>query len=121
VHPSHELLSKFHNWKIAIQLQFSRQAEPFRPGSRLIDVAANTADQNVPLERLREDYKDAFDEWATEVNHLQTVSESGPDGGAVVKEAEGRVEAAHRTYRDSRDRLAEDMAGCGGHRNEQES
>lgn len=74
----------------------------------------------MPLERLREDYKDAFDEWATEVNHLQTVSESVPDGGAVVKEAEGRVEAAHKTYQDSRDRLAEDMAGC-GNRHEQES
>ena len=65
----------------------------------------------MPQERLREDYKDAFEEWATGVNHLQTVSASAPGGGVVVQEAEDRVEAAHRTYQDSRDRLAEDMTG----------
>jgi hypothetical protein len=76
-----------------------------------MDVATRIVDNDLPLDRLREDYKGAFDEWAAEVNHLQTVSESAP-GAAVVQEAEGRVEAAHRTYQDSRDRLAQDLSGC---------
>ena len=78
-------------------------------------------DENVPLERLREDYKDAFEEWATEVNHLQTVSKCAPDDAPVVQEAEGRVEAAHKTYRDSRDRLADDIAVGADNRSDQES
>ena len=85
-------------------------------------MTTRTEDEHIPLEQLREDYKDAFEEWATEVNHLQTVSKCAPDGAPVVQEAEGRVEAAHRSYRDSRDRLAEDMAGdlaC-GNRHDQE-
>ena len=99
---------------------FRVEAEPFLLESRLISVTARISDENVPLEQLREDYDDAFEEWATEVNHLQTVSKCAPDGAPVVQEAEGRVEAAHKTYQDRRDRLAEDMAGCGsGH--EQES
>jgi hypothetical protein len=97
--------------------------EPFLPESRLISVTARISDDNIPLERLREDYNDAFEEWATEVNHLRTVSKCAPDGAPVVQEAEGRVEAAHRTYQDRRDRLAEDMVGdlaCGD-RHEQET
>lgn len=78
-------------------------------------------DENVPLERLREDYKDAFEEWATEVNHLQTVSKCAPDDAPVVQEAEGRVEAAHKTYQDSRDRLADDIAVGVDNRSDQES
>ena len=105
-----------------IRPQFSEEAEPFRPESRLIVVTARIADENIPPERLREDYKDAFEEWATEVNHLQTVSKCAPDGAPVVQEAEGRVEAAHKTYQDSRDRLADDMGGSvAGSRHDQES
>jgi hypothetical protein len=84
-------------------------------------VTTRPEDENVPLERLREDYKDAFEEWATEVNHLQTVSKCAPDDAPVVQEAEGRVEAAHKTYQDSRDRLADDIAVGADNRSDQES
>jgi hypothetical protein len=84
-------------------------------------VTTRPEDENVPLERLREDYKDAFEEWATEVNHLQTVSKCAPDDAPVVQEAEGRVEAAHKTYQDSRDRLADDIAVGVDNRSDQES
>ena len=57
-------------------------------------------------ERLRKDYKGAFDEWALQVSRLQAISGSAPDG---VKEAEARTAAAEVAYRDSRDRLTEDM------------
>jgi hypothetical protein len=77
-----------------------------------MNVATRIVDNDIPFDRLREDYKGAFDEWAAQVNHLQTVSESAPGEAAVVQEAEGRVEAAHRTYQDSRDRLAQDLSGC---------
>jgi hypothetical protein len=76
-----------------------------------MNVATRIVDNDMPFDRLREEYKGAFDEWAAQVNHLQAVSESAP-GAAVVQEAEGRVEAAHRTYQDSRDRLAQDLSGC---------
>jgi hypothetical protein len=72
-------------------------------------VDTNIAEHDIPLDRLKEDYKGAFEEWAAQVNHLQTVSESAPEGGLVVKEAECKVEAAHRSYQDSRDRLAEEI------------
>lgn len=85
-------------------------------------MTARISDDHIPPERLREDYKDAFEDWATEVNHLQTVSKCAPEDAPVVQEAEGRVEAAHKTYQSSRDRLADDMAGgFGGNRHEQES
>jgi hypothetical protein len=85
-------------------------------------VTARISDEAVPLERLREDYKEAFEEWATEVNRLQTVSKCAPDDAPVVQEAEVRVEAAHRTYQDSRDRLADDIAGSvAGSRHDEES
>ena len=62
------------------------------------------------LERLRADYKGAFDEWALQVSHLQTVNQSVSDS-LGAKEAEGQVETAEIAYRDSRGRLAEDMTG----------
>jgi hypothetical protein len=62
----------------------------------------------INLDRLRADYKEAFDEWALQITRLQTLSQSDPQG-LVTKEAEHRVAAAENAYRDSRDRLTDDM------------
>jgi len=59
-------------------------------------------------ERLRKDYKGAFDEWALEVSRLQEVSGSGDS--CHKRQAEDRVAAAEVVYRSRRDRLADDMS-----------
>jgi hypothetical protein len=57
---------------------------------------------------LRAHYKEAFEDWALQVNHLQAAIESEP-GEAVLIAAEERAAAAEIVYRDSRDRLTEEM------------
>ena len=57
---------------------------------------------------LRADYKEAFEDWALQVNHLRAAIESEP-GEAVLIAAEERAAAAEIAYRDSRDRLTEEM------------
>ena len=58
------------------------------------------------LDNLRKDYKGAFDDWATEVNRLRAITDTeSPD----LKAAEERVAAAEIAYRDTRDRLTDDM------------
>ena len=59
-------------------------------------------------ERLRQDYKYAFDEWALEVSRLQEVSGSGDS--SHKQQAEERVAAAEDLYRTRRDRLADCMS-----------
>lgn len=56
-------------------------------------------------ERLRMDYQGAFDEWALQVSSLQTISSSA----SGMREAEARVAAAETVYRNTRDRLTDDM------------
>ena len=70
-------------------------------------MSSRTTEENTHSERLRKDYKGAFDEWALQVSRLQAISGSAPDGG--VKEAEERAAAAEIVYRDSRDRMTDDM------------
>jgi hypothetical protein len=60
------------------------------------------------VERLRANYRGAFDQWALQVNEMQKVREATPCSPAM-QEAEDRVEAAQTVYRDTRDRLAEDL------------
>jgi len=60
------------------------------------------------IECLRADYRAAFDEWALQVSRLQAVT-SSPAARFVIAEAEARVAAAEIVYRDSRDRLTDDM------------
>ena len=60
------------------------------------------------IERLRADYKGAFDEWALQVSRRHKVSETTPDS-LIMKEAEERVEVAQIAYRETRNRLAEKM------------
>jgi len=59
-------------------------------------------------DRLRAHYKEAFEDWALQVNRLHTAIESDP-GEAVLVSAEKRAAAAEIAYRDSRDRLTEEM------------
>ena len=70
-------------------------------------MSSRTTQENTHSERLRKDYKGAFDEWALQVSRLQAISGSAPDGG--VQEAEERAAAAEIVYRDSRGRLTADM------------
>jgi hypothetical protein len=82
------------------------KSEPFGVKIRLTIVSGRTDQENSNTERLRADYKGAFEEWALQVNHLQAMSTS-PCG---TKEAEARVAVAEAAYRNTRDRLTEDMA-----------
>ena len=68
--------------------------------------------ENTSSERLRADYKGAFDEWASQVARLQ----AGAGGPCDVdkKQAQERATAAELAYRHSRDRLTEHM-GLAGH------
>jgi hypothetical protein len=81
-------------------------------------VSSANSEGNTHSERLRRDYKGAFDEWALQVNRLQSITGwasegmSGAMSGAIsgaMKEAEERTAAAEIAYRDSRDRLTDDM------------
>jgi len=69
-------------------------------------VRSANSEGNTHSERLRQDYKGAFDTWALQVSRLQAIAGSPSQD---VKEAEDRTAAAEVAYRDSRDRLAVDM------------
>jgi hypothetical protein len=73
-------------------------------------VSSGISEVNTRSERLRKDYKGAFDEWALQVSRLQAIA--GPASEATsddMKEAEDLAAAAEIAYRDSRDRLMDDM------------
>ena len=69
-------------------------------------MSSENSEVNTHSERLRKDYKGAFDEWALQVSRLQTIAGSTSEN---TKEAEDRAAAAEIAYRDSRDRLTDDM------------
>lgn len=71
-------------------------------------MKSRTREKDAKTERLRADYQGAFHEWALQVSRLQAAGGSTP-GSFVRKEAEDRVAAAETAYRDTRDRLTEDM------------
>jgi hypothetical protein len=71
-------------------------------------VSTKTTQENTHFDRLRADYNGAFDEWALQVSRLQAVAASAPSTFAV-KEAEERVAEAEIVYRNTRDRLTDDM------------
>ncbi len=74
-------------------------------------------DQDAQNDRLREEYRGAFNDWALEVSRLQQIAETSQDDKTnpsaenpkSVVEAEGRVLEAERLYRTTRDRLADEM------------
>jgi len=73
-------------------------------------VSSGIIDENAHSERLRKDYKGAFEEWALEVSRLQAIT--GPNSSSnsgELHEAKKRATAAEIAYRDSRDRLTDDM------------
>jgi hypothetical protein len=67
-------------------------------------VTFGTTDQDTHSAKLRKDYKGAFDEWALQMTRLQAAAD-----GDDAKEAAARATAAEIAYRDSRDRLMDDM------------
>ena len=71
-------------------------------------VVAASEQTDMRSRRLWADYRVAFRDWAMEVDRLRGLP-AGAAGCSVVKEAEGRVDAAEVLYRDSRNRLTDDM------------
>jgi len=67
-------------------------------------TTSGTTEENTRSEKLRKDYKGAFDEWALQRSRLQAAL-----AGSDTKEAQERAAAAEVVYRDSRDRLTDDM------------
>lgn len=61
-------------------------------------MSSRTTDQDPNNQRLREEYRGAFNEWALQVSRLTA------DG-----DAEGRAAAAESAYRQTRDRLTDEM------------
>jgi hypothetical protein len=66
--------------------------------------ASSTANSS----RLWRDYRAAFKDWALQVKRLKSVNTSSA-AGVVVKEAEDQVNAAELLYRDTRNRLTDDI------------
>lgn len=62
---------------------------------------------------LRVNYEDAFKDWVLQVNRLHAVVESSQNG-PVVNEAEEQAAAAEVSYRESRDRLTDEMIAPSG-------
>ena len=69
-------------------------------------MSSGISEVSTHSERLRKDYKGAFDEWALQVSRLQATAGSPLED---MKEAEQRTAAAEIAYRDSRDRMTDDM------------
>jgi len=59
-------------------------------------------------QRLREEYRGAFNEWALQVSRLQQTEGNSPDR-VIDDAAEGRAAAAEIAYRQTRDRLTDGM------------
>ena len=73
-----------------------------------ISVSSRTTDQDPNNERLREEYRGAFNEWALQVSRLQQTEGNSPDR-VIDEAAEGRAAAAETAYRQTRDRLTDGM------------
>ena len=71
-------------------------------------MSRKTTEDITDAERLRAEYRGAFDEWALQVSRLQAITSSAADS-FVGKDAEARVAAAEVAYRDTRDKLTEEM------------
>jgi hypothetical protein len=71
-------------------------------------VSSRTTDQDLTNERLREEYRGAFNEWALQVSRLQQIEGTSPDQ-VQDDAAEGRAAAAEIAYRRTRDRLTDEM------------
>ncbi len=57
---------------------------------------------------LRAQYNDAFDDWALQVSRLHAMIKSSP-GGAALHDAAQLAAAAEVVYRESRDKLTDEL------------
>jgi hypothetical protein len=73
-----------------------------------LNVSSRTTDQDPKNQRLREEYRGAFNEWALQVSRLQRTEGTSPDR-VIDEAAEGRAAAAELAYRQTRDRLTDGM------------
>ena len=71
-------------------------------------MSCRVTEGSAHAERLRADYKAAFEEWVLQVNRLRALDNSARVN-LIPREAEARVAAAEIAYRNSRDRLTDDM------------
>jgi hypothetical protein len=76
-------------------------------------VNSTTTDQDPNNERLREEYRGAFNEWALQVSRLQQTEGTSPDR-VIDDAAEGRAAEAETAYRRTRDRLTDEMRVASG-------
>ncbi len=67
-------------------------------------MTSGKVEEDTHSEKLRKDYKGAFDEWALQMSRLQARAE-----GSDIGEAEERAAAAEVAYRHSRNRLTDAM------------
>ncbi len=75
---------------------------------RLDNVTTGTTEEDTDSGKLRKDYKEAFDDWALQIGRLQAAA-----AGDDANEAATRAAVAEAAYRDSRDRLTDDMGWPG--------
>ena len=76
--------------------------------TRLYYVSSRTTDQDPNNQRLREEYRGAFNEWALQVSRLRQTEGNSPDR-VIDEAAAGRAAAAEIAYRQTRDRLTDGM------------
>lgn len=62
----------------------------------------------VNTRQRQDEYRDAFKDWTVQVRRARVLKITAPDS-ALTKEAEQRARAAEAAYRESRDRLAEEL------------
>jgi hypothetical protein len=73
-----------------------------------MSMSCRTDEESASSERLRADYKAAFEDWASQVNHFQAIISSvQPD--SLMQQEQSRLEATEMAYRNSRDRLARNL------------
>jgi hypothetical protein len=74
-------------------------------------MSSKPTDRSVQLDRLRADYRGAFEEWASEVSRMHDIRATAAPASLTIQEAEERVDVAQSVYRRTRNRLMEEMDG----------
>jgi hypothetical protein len=71
-------------------------------------MSNRTAAQQADLESLRTEYRDAFENWATQTDRLHEDQDADHEGVSTAED-QANADAAATTYRGARDRLAAEM------------
>jgi hypothetical protein len=71
-------------------------------------MSNRTLAEQADLESLRTEYRDAFENWATQIDRLHEDQDSEGQNGSTAEE-QASADAAETTYRGARDRLAAEM------------